>query len=119
MISLRSPNCSVDRSGTGACRWARATTLHPPRPSHAPAPVLGLFALPPDPTCHEHVVSISVPLLFLFRYNDELMTRAAGLASWNAFGSKEKTVHINPGCHVGLPAFESGCSLGLFTRKGG
>ena len=28
-------------------------------------------------------------------------------ALFNAFGSAEKTMHINPGKHVGIPAFEA------------
>ncbi len=80
------------------------------------AAVFGLFALLPDETFRAHVASISVPLLFLFQHDDELMTPKAGLALWEAFGSKEKTMHINPGPHVGIPTFERDSSLAFFVR---
>lgn len=50
--------------------------------------------------------SISIPLLFVFQRNDELVNVEAGLALFDAFGSKEKTMHINPGGHVQIPAHE-------------
>jgi hypothetical protein len=34
------------------------------------------------------------------------MTPDAGLALFDAFGSKVKSMHINPGPHVGIPNFE-------------
>ncbi|HZU73264.1 MAG TPA: hypothetical protein VE990_10900 [Acidimicrobiales bacterium] len=80
------------------------------------AAVFGLFAYLPDPAFREQVAAITVPLLFLFQYNDELMTPAAGLALWEAFGSAEKTMHINPGPHVGVPTFERESSAAFFAR---
>ena len=80
------------------------------------AAVFGLFGLLPDETFRSQVAAITVPLLFLFQYNDELMTPQAGLALWEAFGSTEKTMHINPGPHVGVPVFERDSSLAFFTR---
>ncbi|MDD9938513.1 MAG: hypothetical protein OXT09_33195 [Myxococcales bacterium] len=49
---------------------------------------------------------IEVPLLFMNQLNDELMTPDSALALFVAFGSKEKTMHINPGPHMGIPGFE-------------
>jgi len=49
---------------------------------------------------------IEIPLLFMFQLHDELMTPAAGLALFDAFGSKLKSMHINPGPHIGIPDFE-------------
>ena len=50
--------------------------------------------------------SIAIPLLFVFQRNDELVNMEAGLALYDAFGSKEKAMHINPGGHVQIPAYE-------------
>ena len=50
--------------------------------------------------------SITIPLLFVFQRHDELVNVEAGLALFDAFGAKEKTMHINPGGHVGIPAHE-------------
>ena len=80
------------------------------------AAVFGLFAYLPDPVFRQQVKSIEIPLLFLFQYNDELMTPEAGLALWDNFGSKEKTMHINPGPHVGVPKFERDASSAFFAR---
>jgi hypothetical protein len=80
------------------------------------AAVFGLFGYLPDETFRAQVAAISVPLLFLFQYDDELMTPEAGLALWKAFGSTEKTMHINPGPHVGIPVFERDSSLAFFVR---
>ncbi len=46
------------------------------------------------------------PLLFVFQRHDELVNVEAGLALFDAFGAKEKTMHINPGGHVEIPAHE-------------
>ena len=80
------------------------------------AAVFGLFGLGADPEFRAVAESITVPLLFLFQYHDELMTPEAGLKLWEAFGSKEKTMHINPGPHVGIPVFERVSSLSFFAR---
>jgi dienelactone hydrolase len=80
------------------------------------AAVFGLFGLLADETFRAQVASITVPLLFLFQHDDELMTPDAGLALWKAFGSTEKTMHINPGPHVGIPVFERDSSLAFFGR---
>lgn len=54
----------------------------------------------------KQAASITIPLLFVFQRNDELVNVEAGLALFDAFGSSEKTMHINPGGHVGIPAHE-------------
>jgi pimeloyl-ACP methyl ester carboxylesterase len=80
------------------------------------AAVLGLFGLLPDPGFRAAAGAISVPILFLFQFHDELMTPDAGLKLWDAFGSTEKTMHINPGPHVGIPTFERDSSAEFFAR---
>lgn len=71
------------------------------------AAVLGLFGIGPDPDeFSEQASRIEIPLLFLFQYGDELMTPQAGLSLFETFGSKIKTMHINPGGHVQVPLFE-------------
>ena len=51
------------------------------------------------------------------QFHDELMTPEAGLKLWEAFGSKEKTMHIHPGPHVGIPVFERGDSSAAFFAR--
>jgi hypothetical protein len=79
--------------------------------------VFGLNALRPgDDEGKARAASITVPILFLNQSDDELMTRDAALALWDAFGSTDKTMHINPGRHVQVPKFERDSSEAFFRR---
>jgi pimeloyl-ACP methyl ester carboxylesterase len=49
---------------------------------------------------------ITIPLQFIFQWEDAVAPRETGIALFNAFGSKEKTMHINPGGHMDIPEFE-------------
>ncbi len=60
--------------------------------------------------------SIAIPLTFVFQWHDELVAREAGLALFDAFASREKTMHVNPGGHVEVPAFEVGDWERFYTR---
>jgi dienelactone hydrolase len=69
--------------------------------------ILGLFGLRLDDGAMEHAArNITVPLLFLFQADDELVPLKFGLGLFAAFGSETKTLHLNPGGHVQVPAFE-------------
>ena len=82
-----------------------------------PAAVFGLNALAPgNEEMAAQAASITIPILFLNQSDDELMTRDAALALWDAFGSTEKTMHINPGGHVQVPRFERQSSEAFFRR---
>jgi dienelactone hydrolase len=84
------------------------------------AAVLGLNALRPGSDQQRaDAEAITIPLLFLFQWDDELMTRDAGLALWDAFGSAEKTMHVNPGPHVGIPQFERDAAAAFYRRHFG
>ncbi|WP_433859753.1 dienelactone hydrolase family protein [Streptomyces kronopolitis] len=54
----------------------------------------------------EEARQISVPLLLLLQWDDEGNPRQRALDLFDAFGSKEKTLHANMGGHVGTPWFE-------------
>ena len=60
--------------------------------------------------------SLCVPILFLFQWDDELIARDAGLALFDAIGSTEKTLHVNPGGHVQVPVFENDSAESFFVR---
>ncbi len=60
--------------------------------------------------------SLHVPILFLFQWDDELIAREAGLALFDAIGSTEKTLHVNPGGHVEVPVFENDSAESFFVR---
>ncbi|GAB3449206.1 dienelactone hydrolase family protein [Actinophytocola sediminis] len=67
------------------------------------AAVLGLAA-------HEHLSAyadkVTVPVLFLLQWDDELVPRSSALALFDAFSSPEKTLHANPGGHRAVPTAE-------------
>jgi dienelactone hydrolase len=60
--------------------------------------------------------NIKIPLLFMFQLHDELMTPESGLALFSAFGSEIKSMHINPGPHVGIPMIERDYYETFFVR---
>ncbi|WP_042364772.1 dienelactone hydrolase family protein [Streptacidiphilus neutrinimicus] len=67
----------------------------------------GLFAGGYVPLAQrEEARQITIPLLFLLQWDDEGNPRQRALDLFDAFGSKEKTLHANLGGHVGTPAFE-------------
>ncbi|MFB6534660.1 dienelactone hydrolase family protein [Streptomyces noursei] len=54
----------------------------------------------------EEARQVTVPLLFLLQWDDEGNPRQRALDLFDAFGTKEKTLHANMGGHVGTPWFE-------------
>ncbi|GAA2671300.1 alpha/beta hydrolase [Streptomyces lunalinharesii] len=54
----------------------------------------------------EEARQVTVPLLFLLQWDDEGNPRQRALELFDAFGTKEKTLHANMGGHVGTPWFE-------------
>jgi dienelactone hydrolase len=54
----------------------------------------------------EEARQITVPLLMLLQWDDEGNPRQRALDLFDAFGSKEKTLHANLGGHLGTPWFE-------------
>jgi hypothetical protein len=49
---------------------------------------------------------VTIPLLVLLQWDDEGNDRQMALDLFDAFGSKEKTLHANLGGHTGVPQFE-------------
>lgn len=79
--------------------------------------VFGLFGVFPGLEDHKAAAErIRIPLMFVFQSDDELMSRDQGLALFDAFGSTEKTMHINPGGHVGIPGHEREAWLSFWRR---
>lgn len=67
----------------------------------------GLFAGGYVPRAQrEEARQVTLPLLFLLQWDDEGNPRQRALDLFDAFGSKEKTLHANLGGHVGTPWFE-------------
>lgn len=59
---------------------------------------------------------VSIPLLVLLQWDDEGNDRQQALDLFDAFGSKEKTLHANMGGHTGVPQFEGDEGSRFFAR---
>jgi dienelactone hydrolase len=59
---------------------------------------------------------LTIPLLFLLQWDDELFPRADALRLFDLFGSSAKTMHANPGGHLGLPRAELEAAVGFLRR---
>ncbi|WP_326943603.1 alpha/beta hydrolase [Amycolatopsis sp. NBC_01307] len=77
------------------------------------AAVFGLFW--PEPLA-ETAKRITIPIEFALQWDDEHIPREAGLALFDAFGSKEKSLHANAGAHKELPRFEADSAVRFFAR---
>jgi dienelactone hydrolase len=60
--------------------------------------------------------AITIPIEYVFQWEDAVAPRESGIAMFNAFSSKEKTMHINPGEHVAIPNFEGASWERFFVR---
>jgi dienelactone hydrolase len=60
--------------------------------------------------------SLRLPLLFLCQRDDAGHPIAAALELYDLFGSEEKTLHVNPGPHVGVPVHEQLASRRFLVR---
>jgi dienelactone hydrolase len=60
--------------------------------------------------------SITIPIEYVFQWEDAVAPRESGIALFNAFGSNEKTMHINPGGHLDIPNFEGASWERFYAR---
>jgi len=67
-------------------------------------------------TLREAARQVTIPLQFLLQWDDEGMERQPVLDLFDAFGSKEKTLHANLGGHAGTPWFEVDDAARFFSR---
>ena len=79
--------------------------------------VFGLAGLRAGATEMEAAAAkITIPVEFVFQWEDAVAPRESGVALFNAFGSREKTMHINPGGHMDIPDFEGASWERFFVR---
>ncbi|PZS11320.1 MAG: alpha/beta hydrolase [Pseudonocardiales bacterium] len=67
-------------------------------------------------TLREEARQVTIPLQFLLQWDDEGMERQPTLDLFDAFGTKEKTLHANLGGHAGTPWFEVDDGARFFAR---
>ena len=94
------------------CAFGMPLIASEPRISAA---VLGLAGARDDSSL-ESAKKITIPLMFLFQSEDQLMNIDSGIRLWQAFGSTEKAFHMNPGGHTGIPKFERKAARDFFQR---
>ncbi|MFJ9446166.1 alpha/beta hydrolase [Kitasatospora sp. NPDC101235] len=77
----------------------------------------GLFAGSLVPAAiFEEARQVTIPLQVLLQWDDEGNPRQAALDLFDAFGSKEKTLHANMGGHTGVPQYELDAGARFFAR---
>ena len=67
-------------------------------------------------TMLEEARQVTIPLLVLLQWDDEGNDRQMALDLFDAFGTKEKTLHANMGGHTGVPQFEGDDGTRFFAR---
>jgi pimeloyl-ACP methyl ester carboxylesterase len=67
-------------------------------------------------TLREEARQVTIPLQFLLQWDDEGMERQPILDLFDAFGTREKTLHANLGGHAGTPWFEVDDGARFFAR---
>ena len=67
----------------------------------------------------EKAKQITIPIEFDMQWDDEHISREEGLALFDAFASKEKSLHVNAGKHKELPRFEADSAVRFFARHFG
>ncbi|PXW26105.1 UNVERIFIED_CONTAM: dienelactone hydrolase [Williamsia faeni] len=67
-------------------------------------------------TILEEARRVTIPLHVLLQWDDEGNDRPRALDLFDAFGSKEKTLHANMGGHTGVPQFASDEANRFFVR---
>ncbi|MEW2516852.1 alpha/beta hydrolase [Actinacidiphila alni] len=64
----------------------------------------------------EQARRITVPVEFAMQWDDEHIPRSSALELFDAFASREKTLHANAGRHKELPRFEADSAVRFFAR---
>jgi pimeloyl-ACP methyl ester carboxylesterase len=104
----------------GYCGFSMGGALGIPLAAAEPrvrAAVFGLVGLSIGTTAFEAAArSLTIPILFVIQQHDEVVPLETGLALFQAFASPIKTMHLNPGGHLGIPAFERD-EYELFFRR--
>jgi dienelactone hydrolase len=116
--------CTLDGVGTGGPvgYWgvSMGSAIGVPFVAREPriqAAVFGLAGLwPGNDQMKDAAAAITIPVEFVLQSEDEIVPRDAGFALFDAFSSNEKTLHLNPGGHLGIPEFERASWERFFVR---
>jgi dienelactone hydrolase len=100
----------------GFCGMSMGTGLGVPFVAAEPRIAAAVFGLAAHDILAEAAARITIPVQFLLQWDDELVPRDSGLALFDAFSSREKTLHANPGRHGEVPAHELESSERFLAR---
>ncbi len=107
----------VDADGpVGYWGVSMGTALGLPFAATEPRIKAAVFGLAGHQALADAAANIAIPVEFLLQWDDELVPRESGLALFDAFASREKTLHANPGGHADVPPFELDSSERFFIR---
>ncbi|MEU2872418.1 alpha/beta hydrolase [Streptomyces olivoreticuli] len=95
---------------------ALGTAIGVPLVAVEPRITAAVFGLMWPDALVETAKQITVPIEFDLQWDDERIPRQAGLALFDAFASKEKTLHANAGKHFDFPRFEADSAVRFFAR---
>lgn len=107
--------------GTGPVGWwglSMGTAIGVPFVASEPrvrAAVLGLAGVRTE-EFEQLARRITVPVMVMCQWDDEVAPRDSVLKLFDVLGSREKTLHANPGRHVEVPAYERVCWEEFFLR---
>jgi pimeloyl-ACP methyl ester carboxylesterase len=87
-----------------------------PRVKAAVLGLSGLSSRPGNDEFEKAARSLSLPVLFVFQWDDELMSRQSGLDLFDAIGSQDKAMHVHPGGHINTPLYERDIYDAFFRR---
>ena len=62
-------------------------------------------------------VRVRIPVEFWLQWDDEFIPRESGLALFDAFATRDKVMHANPGGHMELPRSEPDSSQRFFAHR--
>jgi len=113
--ALRAPDC-LGPGRVGFWGVSLGSSIGIPLAAAEPRIAAAIFGLTGHETLAGAAAEITIPVEFLLQWDDELVPRDSGLALFDAFASREKTLHANPGRHADIPAFELESSQRFFTR---
>ncbi|GAA3477131.1 hypothetical protein GCM10018966_016600 [Streptomyces yanii] len=107
----------VDASGRVGFRGVSlGSAIGVPLAAAEPRITATVFGCAGHETLAEAAAQVTVPVESLLQWDDEPVPRDSGLALFDAFASREKPLHTNPGRNAGIPAFEPESSQRFFAR---
>jgi pimeloyl-ACP methyl ester carboxylesterase len=111
---------ALQESGAGgpAGFWgmSQGSLIGVPLAAAEPRITAAVFGLAGHQTLADAAAKISIPLEFWLQWDDELVPRESGLALFDAFASRDKTLHAHPGRHAELPGSEQESSQRFLAR---